>query len=61
MEILIGLVIILAVAGLVYLIIKNLIPLPENVKQIAYYVLALITVILMLEQLGLTSFGLLRR
>lgn len=61
MEVLIGLVIILAVVGLAYLIIKNLIPLPENVKQIAYYVLALITVIVMLEHLGLVSLGLLRR
>lgn len=61
MEVLIGLVIILAVAGLVYLIVKNLIPIPENVKQIAYYVLALITVVVMLEHLGLVTLGLLKR
>lgn len=61
MSVLIGLVIILAVAGLAFIIIQKAIPLPENIKQIAYYVLGLITVIVMLEHLGLFSLGLLRR
>lgn len=61
LDILIGFVVILAVAGLVYIIIDKLIPLPENVKQITYYVLALLVLFAMLELFGLFSLTGLKR
>lgn len=61
MDLIIGFVVILAIAGLVYIIIKEIIPLPENIKQIAYYVLALLVLFAMLELFGLFNFSGLRR
>lgn len=61
LDLLIGFVLILAVAGLVYIIIAKLIPLPENIKQIAYYVLGLLVFIAILELFGLFSLTGLRR
>lgn len=61
LDLLIGFVVILAVAGLVYIIIKNLIPLPENIKTIVYYVLALFVLLAILELFGLFSVTGLRR
>lgn len=61
LDLLIGFVIILAVAGLVYIIIEKLIPLPDNIKQIVYYVLALFVLLAILELFGLFSLTGLRR
>lgn len=56
MDLLIGFVVILAIAGLVYLIIDRVIPLPPNIKTIAYYVLALFVLLALLDNFHIWSF-----
>lgn len=60
MDLIIGFVVILAIAGLVYVVIERIIPLPDNIKQVAYYVLAVLVLFAMLELFGLFNFSGLR-